>query len=28
MAGDALAEVLHGIRMLESGPVPGEAGGS
>jgi isopenicillin N synthase-like dioxygenase len=28
MAGDALAEVLHGIRMLESGPAPGEAGGS
>jgi isopenicillin N synthase-like dioxygenase len=27
-AGDALAEVLHGIRMLESGPAPGEAGGS
>ena len=26
MAADALEEVLHGIRMLESGPVPGEAG--
>lgn len=28
MAGDALEEVLHGIRMLESGPEAGEAGGS
>jgi isopenicillin N synthase-like dioxygenase len=28
MAADALAEVLHGIRMLESGPASGEAGGS
>ncbi len=26
MAADALEEVLHGIRMLESGPAPGEAG--